>query len=96
MEPAAVATARDLALILLVIEAAILALPFLIVPFLVLRYLPRISAPLRPALREVRHRTARAERVTKSVMTVATQPLIWIIAAIAGLRGVLGYVARRR
>jgi hypothetical protein len=96
MEPATLATARNLALILLVVEAAVLTLPLLIIPFFILRHLPRIKTPIRPALRTVRQRTEQVERGTKAVMSMAVQPLLWTMAAIAGLRGALSYVARRR
>jgi hypothetical protein len=54
MDPQSLAIARDLALILLILEAAVLALPLLIIPFYIIRYLPRVKAPIRPNLRKIR------------------------------------------
>lgn len=96
MDPQSLAIARDLALILLIVEAAILALPLLIIPFYIIRYLPRVKAPIRPNLRKVRQRTVQAERVTKVVMGMAVQPFLWTAAATAALRRGLQYLARRR
>ena len=96
MEPATLATARDLALILLVVEAALLALPLFVICFFILRYLPRIKAPVRPTLRNVRDQTMQVERATKMIAGMAAQPLVWSLAAIAGLRRALSYVAKRR
>lgn len=96
MDPQSLAIARDLALILLIVEAAILALPLLIIPFYIIRYLPRVKAPIRPNLRKARQRTVQAERVTKVVMGMAVQPFLWTAAATAALRRGLQYIARRR
>lgn len=96
MDPQSLAIARDLALILLIVEAAVLALPLLIIPFYIVRYLPRVKAPIRPNLRKIRQRTVQAERVTKVVMGMAVQPFLWTAAATAALRRGLQYIARRR
>jgi hypothetical protein len=96
MDPETLATGRDLALILLIIEAAIIALPLVIIPILILRYLPRIRAPIRPNLRRVRQGTLQVERVTKVVMGMAVQPFLWAAATGAALRRGLEYLARRR
>lgn len=96
MDPQSLAVARDLALILLIVETAVLALPLLIIPFLALRYLRRVKAPIRPNLRKVRQATRRMEQTTKIVMGIAVQPLLWATAAAAGLGRGLEYLARRR
>lgn len=96
MDPQTLAVGRDLALVLLVVEAFVLALPLLIVPFLILRYLPRIREPIRPNLAIVRQKTEQAERLTKAVMDTAVLPLLWTSALAAGLRRSLEYMARRR
>jgi hypothetical protein len=96
MTPETLAFARDLALILLVIEAMVLLLPLLIVPFYIIRYLPRYSEPVRPSLRRIRRRMQQVERMTKATLALAVQPFLWVAAAAAGLRGGLKYLARRR
>jgi len=96
MEPETLALGRNLALILLIVEAAILALPLLIIPFYILRYLPRVKAPIRSNLRRVRLGAGQAERVTKIVMAVAVQPFLWTPATAAALRRGVEYVVRRR
>lgn len=96
MNVEAIALGRDVALILLIFEAVILAVPLLVVPFYVIRYLPRVKAPVRPSLRKVRLRTQQVEQVTKTVMGVAIQPFIWTGGAVQGLRRALEYLATRR
>lgn len=96
MNPDALAIGRDLALILLVVEAVILAVPLLIIPFYILRYLPRLKAPIRPNLRRVRQRMVQVERTTKVVTATAVQPFLWTAALAAALRRGLQYAFRRR
>jgi len=96
MTPETLAVARNLALILLVVEAIVLLSPLLIVPVYIIRYLRRYGAPIRPNLRRVRRRTQRVEQVTKVVVAVAVQPFLWAAATVAGLRRGLKYLARRR
>jgi hypothetical protein len=96
MDPQILATGRDLALILLIVEAVILALPLLIIPFYILRYFPRLRAPIRPNLRLVRQKTEQVERVTKTVTGAAIWPFLWTAATAAALRRGLEYAIRRR
>ena len=96
VNPETLAIGRDLAVILLIVEAAILALPLLIIPFLILRYLPRVKAPIKPNLRKVRQRTVQVERVTKVVMGMAVQPFLWTAAMTAALRRGLEHILGRR
>ncbi|TKJ29633.1 MAG: hypothetical protein CEE40_07790 [Chloroflexi bacterium B3_Chlor] len=96
MTPETLALARDLALVLLIVEAIILGLPLLIIPFYAIRYLRRLKAPIRPNLRKVRRRTAQVEKVTKAAMAIAVQPFLWARATGAGVRRACGYLARRR
>lgn len=96
MDPQTLATARDLALVLLIVEAFILALPLVIIPFYILRYLPRVKGPIRPNLRIVRQRTEQLERVTKAIMGAMVLPFLWTAATGAALkRGVLIILGRR-
>ncbi len=96
MDPETLAMGRDLALVLLIVEAAILALPLLIIPFFILRYLPRLKSPIRPHLRRARQTTAQAERLTKVVMGMTVQPFLWTAAMTAALRRGLAHVVGRR
>lgn len=96
MTPEAIALGRNLALILLVIEAIVLAVPLVIVPLYAIRYLRRFKAPIRPALRRVRGTVAEAEQVTKLVSSMAVQPFLWAMAGAEGLKRGLGQVLRRR
>ena len=96
MTPETLAFARDLALILLAVEAMVLLSPLLIVPFYIVRYLPRYTAPIRPNLRKIRRRTQQVEQKTKVILAIAVQPFLWAAATAAGLRRGLGYLARRR
>lgn len=96
MDPEALAVGRDLALILLIIEAAILAVPLLIIPYLILRYLPRVRAPMAPNLRRIWQTTSQVEQATKAIMGTVVQPFIWTAATGAALRRALEHLARRR
>lgn len=96
MTPEAIALGRDLALILLVIEAVVLAAPLAIVPFYAIRYLRRFRAPIRPALHRVRGRVLQVERATKLASSMAVQPFLWTTAAAIGLKRGLGQVLKRR
>ncbi len=96
METETLAFGRDLALILLALEAALLALPLLVIPFYILRYLPRVTHPLRPNLRRVKRKSMQVERVTKFAMGMVVQPFVWTAAAATALRRGLGYAIRRR
>jgi hypothetical protein len=96
MDPQTLATARDLALVLLIVEAFILALPLVIIPFYILRYLPRVKAPIRPNLRIVRQKTEQVERVTKAAMGTMVLPFLWTAATTAALKRGLLYIVRRR
>jgi len=96
MDPGTLAVGRDLALILLILEAVMLALPLLIIPFFILRHLPRVKAPIRPILRRVRQSMERVERMTKVVMGIVVQPFLWTAATTAALRRGLEYMVRRR
>jgi len=96
MTPEAIALGRDLALILLVIEAAVLAAPLVVIPLYAIRYLRRFRAPIRPALRRVRSRVLEVEQATKLVSSMAVQPFLWAVAGVEGLKRGLGQVLRRR
>jgi hypothetical protein len=88
--------ARDLALVLLAVEAAVLAVPLLIIPFYAIRYIRRFKAPIKPRLRQVRGGVEQAERLSKLASAMAVQPVFWTWAAIEGSRRGLSYLARRR
>jgi hypothetical protein len=88
--------ARDLALILLVVEAVVLAIPLLIIPFYAIKYLRRFKAPIKPRLRQVRNGTEQAERLSKLASAVAVQPVFWTWAASEGLKRGLRYLVKRR
>jgi hypothetical protein len=88
--------ARDLALILLIVEAVVLAIPLLIIPFYAIKYLRRFKAPIKPRLRQVRSGTEQAERLSKLASAVAVQPIFWTWAATEGLKRGLRYLAKRR
>lgn len=96
MTPETLALARDLALVLLIVEAVILGLPLLIIPFYAIKYLRRLKAPIRRSLRKVGRRTAQVEMATKAAMAIAVQPFLWAGAAGAGVRRACSYLARRR
>ncbi len=96
MTPETLAVARDLGLVLLAVEAMVLISPLLIVPVYIIRYLRRYSAPIRPQLRRVRHRTQQVEHMTTVTAAVSVQPFLWTAAITAGLRTGLKYLARRR
>jgi len=92
----AVVIGRDLALILLIAEAFVFALPFVIIPFYAIRYLRRFKPPVRSTLRQIRQTTKEAEKATKLVSSMAVQPFLWVAAATEGLKGGLRYLAKRR
>jgi hypothetical protein len=92
----AVVVGRDLALVLLVAEAFVLALPLAIVPFFAVRYLRRVKPPVRSTLRHIRQATGEVEKATKLVSSMAVQPFLWAAAATEGLKGLLRYLAKRR
>jgi len=96
MSPEAVAIGRNLALILLAIEAMVLAVPLLVIPFYAVRYLRRVGAPTRGILRRIRQGTKQAEKTTKLVSSIAVQPFLWTGAAAEGLKRGLGYLVGRR
>ncbi|HJX38869.1 MAG TPA: hypothetical protein VJ714_09725 [Anaerolineae bacterium] len=96
MPPEAIALVRDLALILLVIEAIVLAAPLVIVPLYAIRYLRRFRTPIRPALRRVRYGVLEVEQATNLVSSMAVQPLLWATAAADGLKRGLGHLLQRR
>ncbi len=96
MTPETLAFARDLALILLAVEAMVLLSPLLIIPIYIIRYLPRYTAPIRPNLRRIRRRTQQVEQMTKVILALAVQPFLWAAGTAAGLRRGLRYLARRR
>ncbi len=88
--------ARDLSLILLVVEAVVVAVPLVVVPFYAIRYMRRLKTPIKPRLRQVRGGVEQAERLSKLVSAVAVQPVFWTWAATVGLRRGLSYLAKRR
>ncbi|NIN70069.1 MAG: hypothetical protein GTO63_36385 [Anaerolineae bacterium] len=96
MTPETLALARDLALILLAVEAMVLLSPLVIIPLYIVRYLPRYTGPIRPNLRRIRRRTQQVEQRTRVILALAVQPFLWAAATAAGLRRGLGYLARRR
>lgn len=96
MSADSLALARDLSLILLVLEAVIIAVPLIVVPFYAVRYLRRAKAPIKPKLRQVRGMVEQAERVSKLASAVAVQPVFWTWAATTGLKRGLTYLAKRR
>ena len=96
MSPETVATGRDLALILLAIEAMVLVVPLLVGLFYAARYLPRVSPPTREKLRQVRQVTQQVEETTKLVSSMAVQPFLLSGAAAEGLKRGLAYLVRRR
>jgi len=96
MDPQTLATARDLALVLLIVEVFILALPLVIIPFYILRYLPRVKAPIRPNLRIVRRNTEQVEKGTKAVMGAMVLPFLWTAATAAALKRAVLVIAGRR
>ena len=95
MSPEAVALGRDLALILLIVEAVVLVVPLLVIPFYVIKYLRRFKEPVRPTLRRVRLRVEKVEHVTKLASSMAVQPFLWGLASAEGLRRGLSRVSRR-
>ncbi len=92
----AVVIGRDLALLLLVTEAFVLALPLVIVPFYAVRYMRRVKPPVRSTLRRIRQTTGEVEKATKLISSMAVQPFLWAAAATEGLKGALHHLARRR
>jgi hypothetical protein len=92
----AVVIGRDLALVLLMAEAIVLAVPLVIVPFFAIKYLRRFKPPVRSVLRQIRQTTGQVEKATKIVSSMAVQPFLWAAAATEGLKGALRYLAKRR
>lgn len=90
------ALGRNLALILLVVEAMILAIPLLVIAFYAIKYLPQVRAPIRPNLRKVRQTVRQVEDMTTLVLGTVVRPFLWTAAAVAGLKRALGYLATRR
>jgi hypothetical protein len=96
MSPETLALGRNLALIVLALEAILLALPLLIVPFYAIRYIRRARAPIRPVLRRVRWRARQVEDATKLASSMAAQPFLWARSAGDGITRGLGYLMRWR
>jgi hypothetical protein len=92
----AVALGRNLALILLVVESALISLPLLFVAFYLIKYLRRLKAFIRPRLRRVRRRTRQVEHVTKLSSSMAVTPFLWASASVEGFKRGIARVARRR
>ena len=92
----AVALGRNLALILLTIEAAVLVVPLVVIPFYAIRYLRYFKAPIRPKLRQVRAGVEQAEKLTKLASSMTVQPFLWAAGGAEGLKRGLGYLAKRR
>jgi hypothetical protein len=88
--------ARDLSLVLLVLEAVVFAVPLVILPFYAVKYIRRFKAPVRPRLRQVRSGVEQAERASKLASAIAVQPVFWTWAATEGLKRGLRYLAKRR
>jgi hypothetical protein len=96
MSPEALVLGRNLALILLAIEAIVIFIPLLIVPLYAVRYLPRLRAPIRPRLLQIRVRVQQVEKTTKLVSSAVVQPFLWVVAVMDGLKRGLAYLLRRR
>lgn len=92
----AVEVLRDVALIILVAEAAVLVLPLLVIPFYAIRYVRRFKSPTRSSLRLVRQKTLQAEKATKLVASLTAEPFLLAIAASEGLKGALRYLRKGR
>jgi hypothetical protein len=91
-----VAALRDVALVILVAETVILALPLLVFPFFAIRYLRRFKPPIRSSLRRVRQKAAQAERVTKLAASLTLEPFLLAVAATEGLKGALRHLGKGR
>jgi hypothetical protein len=96
MSADSLALARNLSLILLVLEAVVIAVPLVVAPFYAVKYMRRLKAPIKPWLRQVRGGVEQAERVSKLASAVAVQPVFWAWAATVGLKRGLSYLAKRR
>jgi hypothetical protein len=88
--------ARDVALIILIAEAAVLVLPLAVIPFYAIRYLRRFKSPTRSSLRLVRQKTVQAEKATKLVASFAAEPFLLAVAASEGLKGALRNLRKGR
>ncbi len=81
MDPAVVALWRDAALIFLVLQAFILALPALLLMVYAFRGLRRAKGSLLPILTSARERTERLERGSRTFSSFLVSPIIRTISA---------------
>jgi len=95
MDPATVALWRDVALIFLVVQGFILALPALFLMVYALRGLRRAKGSLLPALTSAQKRTERVEEGARTFSSFLVSPIIRTISAGAFVLEVLKAFLRR-
>ena len=89
-----IATARDWALILLALEAIVLALVILLVLRETTRGLRGLVPRAALILSRAERGLARLRVLVERAMTAVTRPLVWVISTFAGVSAVLERVRR--
>ncbi len=96
MDEATLTFWRDIALIVLFLEAIILALPLLILSIYAVRGLREVKARLAPPLREARQEVQRGEKATDRFSSALMRPVIEAAGLGAGLAKALAIFSERR
>jgi len=86
---------RDVALILLALEALLLGLLLAAATYLGLRGVLRLQERARPVLSKGRIYARQIREITRRIMSVVTAPFVWLQSTIAGLRRTLATLGRR-
>ncbi|MGQ9683496.1 MAG: hypothetical protein ACUVX9_13225 [Anaerolineae bacterium] len=81
----ALATGRDIALLLLILEAIIIALVPLVALYLLVKYLPRLITRLRGWMRTLAGWVYRAGAIAAAAMRLVLAPVQWVAGLWAGV-----------
>ena len=96
MEPQALITGRDAALILLLVEGIILSVVSLAAMWYVTRSLRRFLPRVAPGLRSISRIAATIREKTQVVCRKIVAPFVWISSAAQGVqKGLVSLVGRR-
>lgn len=86
---------RNMALLLLAIEAFLIGLPVGLAFFLAIRGLGQLEARIKLFLPTAHERVRRVEMVTHSVAEAIVAPLIWVSSVVAGVFHVIRRLASK-
>jgi len=88
--------ARDASLVLLALEAMVLALAPAAILYYVTRWLAGFLPRIRPFLRSLTLRVRRVESAVRRVMLAVARPFVLLHSLWTGIRGAVLHVLRRR